>query len=666
MLMARNVHSLGDNIGRYRLIGEIARGGMGIVYIAAAHGPAGFSKLVALKELRPDLVDDGEFLTMFLEEARMAARLSHPNIVQTNDVSEHEERHFIAMEYLEGRALYHVLKRFARRGGFPQRMALTVLRDALSALDYAHELTGFDGKPLGFVHRDISPHNIFLTFEGHTKVIDFGIAKARDSSLETKTGVLKGRANYMAPEQLMRRTDRRSDIFSIGAILFEILSGRRLWQGMGDVEILAALTRGAIPSLQAVRGGPGARSDAPPLLVEICERALQPRPEDRFATAAQMRDALDQFLWSSGGAPQAREMSELLMQEFESERQHTRALIEAALQRLHEGSGGELQTLATTEAHEESRMAALSRKLPAPPPGDAMTGSGRRVRSEASMMARLPGNTSARLNAGDARPPAGDAGGEELFGGPPPSSVSRVSSPSRRMPPVTAENLLVAQPPFEPIRDGGVKRRTGLIAAALGVVFVGTTLGVALHRAPPAEPTVATPIGAPPPAARASELPTPTPPAPATGAPSTGAETIVFSVSVTPSTAQVYIDGHAMPSNPFLGRFAKSPGTHRVRAVAPGYVPKERLVTFDDNVMIDLSLPLNRPTAPPHHEAPPARRESSPAARAPVSAPEAAPVIAAPLPPPKASAPVDVAPRGEWEPPRKRKIDTTNPYGDEK
>src|SRR4051794_24921854 len=116
MLVTSTDHSLGDNVGRYRLIAEVARGGMGIVYIAAAHGPAGFSKLVALKELRPDLVDDPEFLTMFLEEARMAARLNHPNIVQTNDVSDCNGRHFIAMEYLEGRSLYQVLKRFQRRG----------------------------------------------------------------------------------------------------------------------------------------------------------------------------------------------------------------------------------------------------------------------------------------------------------------------------------------------------------------------------------------------------------------------------------------------------------------------------------------------------------------------------------------------------------------------
>ena len=253
MLMAHTDHALGDVVGRYRLLGEMARGGMGIVYVAAAQGPAGFSKLVALKELRPDLVEDEEFLTMFLEEARMAARLNHPNIVQTNDVDEYHGRHFIAMEYLEGRSLYTRRQALRRARRLSPADGASVLRDVLSALDYAHELTGFDGKPLGFVHRDVSPHNIFVTFEGHTKVIDFGIAKARDSSLETKTGVLKGRANYMAPEQLTRRANRRSDIFSVGAVLFEVLSGRRLWQGMGEIEILAALTRGEIPALHAVR-----------------------------------------------------------------------------------------------------------------------------------------------------------------------------------------------------------------------------------------------------------------------------------------------------------------------------------------------------------------------------------------------------------------------------
>src|SRR5438270_7101911 len=138
MLMPHTDHSLGDVVGRYRLLGELARGGMGIVYIAAAQGPAGFSKLVALKELRPDFVEDREFLTMFLDEARMAARLNHPNIVQTSDVSEQDGRHFIAMEYLEGRSLHQITRRFSQKGGLPQRMSLAILRDVLSALDYAH------------------------------------------------------------------------------------------------------------------------------------------------------------------------------------------------------------------------------------------------------------------------------------------------------------------------------------------------------------------------------------------------------------------------------------------------------------------------------------------------------------------------------------------------
>src|SRR4051812_19204287 len=202
MMLTQANPSFGDHVGRYRLLAELARGGMGIVYVAAAQGPAGFTKLVALKELQPELVRDAEFLTMFLEEARMAARLNHPNIVQTIDVSDADGRHFIAMEYLEGRSLYQVLRRFAAKGGFPLRLALSVIRDALSALDYAHELADAEGRRLAFVHRDMSPHNVFVTYDGHSKVIDFGIAKARDSSLETKTGVLKGRTHYMAPEQL--------------------------------------------------------------------------------------------------------------------------------------------------------------------------------------------------------------------------------------------------------------------------------------------------------------------------------------------------------------------------------------------------------------------------------------------------------------------------------
>ena len=649
MLMAHTDHALGDVVGRYRLLGEMARGGMGIVYVAAAQGPAGFSKLVALKELRPDLVEDEEFLTMFLEEARMAARLNHPNIVQTNDVDEYQGRHFIAMEYLEGRSLYNVVKRFAARGGFPQRLALSVLRDVLSALDYAHELSGFDGKPLGFVHRDVSPHNIFVTFEGHTKVIDFGIAKARDSSLETKTGVLKGRANYMAPEQLTRRADRRSDIFSVGAVLFEMLSGRRLWHGMGEIEILAALTRGEIPSLHAVR------PDTPAALVQICERALAARPDDRFTTAAEMRDALDQHLWATGGAPRHRDLADALAQEFEAERQRVRGIIEAALYRLQAGESGRLEALDIRDprdaVHDSRRGSSRShvgnftgeRSLHNAPSLSAVRHTPSRVGHASGAVAQ---HTPSALTSRPGVPLTSVRSGDPL-----PAVVPELLEP------LDAPGLITR------IWNGQPWLVTGLFAT----VFLATTAMVALHH--PVPPPAPEPLPPPPVVTAAAAPARPAPP-----------ETIVLSVSVAPSSATIAIDGQPMPSNPFVGHFLKSAGTHRLRATAPGHVAKERLVSFDDNVMVDLSLvpqPSSAPAArsgssergssrresqrhfepPARHEPPPPPMRPAAIATAPAPAPAAAP---------ERKSANDIVPRGEWEPPRKRVIDTSNPYGDEK
>jgi serine/threonine-protein kinase len=642
MLMPTTDHALGDSVGRYRLLGEVARGGMGIVYVAAAQGPAGFSKLVALKELRPDLVQDDEFLTMFLEEARMAARLNHPNIVQTNDVDEHDGRHFIAMEYLEGRSFYHVLKRFTARGGFPQRLGISVIRDALGALDYAHELTGFDGRALGFVHRDISPHNIFLTFEGHTKVIDFGIAKARDSSLETKTGVLKGRVNYMAPEQLVRRCDRRSDIFSIGAILFELLSGRRLWKGLDEIAVLAALTRGEIPSLAAIR------PDTPAALVAICQRALAPRPEDRYDTAAQMRDALDQHLWSTGGSPRNREISELLLQEFDLERSRTRTIIEGALSRLNAGEGGHLEALDLHEPGNGTINSSRRGSNPRSHTGYSRPGTSSVRRNEQSVMARLRDPSMPGVAA----------------------SPSMVRANAALLPPVTTP---VLEPiPAEPSWWALSRRRTWLVAGALATVFVGTTAAVALQHQPASPP-------APEPVAATAAAPVPSGSAPALPAAQAPRElpvphvddTIMLSVGVTPSTAQIYIDGELMPSNPFIGRFLKAAGAHRLRAVAPGYQAKERTVSFADNVMIDLSLnAVPAPAAPARRESSrrdaPARRPDAPAQRVAAPAPSVAPAVAEPEPPKRSERKQDIVPRGEYEGPRRRVIDTNNPYGEER
>jgi len=212
-------------LGKYRLIAELGHGGMAEVFLAVAQGPAGFNKLTVIKQIRPQLADDPEFLSMFLDEARLAARLNHPQIVQTNEVGHEANRYFIAMEYLEGQPLNRVVNRVGRER-FPLAMHIGLLADTLAGLHYAHDLTDYDGTPLEVVHRDVTPHNIFITYEGQVKVVDFGIAKAMNSSSETKTGVLKGKVAYMAPEQARgEKVDRRADVFSVGVMLWEAAVG---------------------------------------------------------------------------------------------------------------------------------------------------------------------------------------------------------------------------------------------------------------------------------------------------------------------------------------------------------------------------------------------------------------------------------------------------------
>src|SRR4051794_24667437 len=180
--------------GKYQLFASLGRGGMADVFLAVARGQMGFNKLAVIKRLRQALAEESAFRTMFLDEARLAARLSHPNIVHTYEVGEQNGVYFIAMEYLEGQSLNKVLKEAMRRNvPIEPGVVVRIISDALAGLGYAHELRDYDGRPLNVIHRDISPHNIFVTYDGFTKVVDFGIAKAALSSNETEVGVLKGK-----------------------------------------------------------------------------------------------------------------------------------------------------------------------------------------------------------------------------------------------------------------------------------------------------------------------------------------------------------------------------------------------------------------------------------------------------------------------------------------
>ena len=317
-------------IGKYHLIAELARGGMGNVYLAASQGPGGFSKLVAVKELKPELCDDETYVKMFLEEARLAARLIHPNVVQTNEVGSDGERHYMVMEFLDGRSLHRIGKRLGAR--WPVGAHLCVIAEALLGLHYAHELRGFDGAALGIVHRDVSPLNVFVTFNGQAKVLDLGIAKAVDSSVDTKSGVLKGRIAYMAPEQARgNKVDRRADIYAAGVMLWEAAAGRRLWPQMGEAEILARVLREGAPSLRSVQ------PHAPEELDFICARAMAYAREDRYATAVELLCDLESHLLRRDDTMTLREIGALVGQAFDPERRKMNAVIEEALTRARRG-----------------------------------------------------------------------------------------------------------------------------------------------------------------------------------------------------------------------------------------------------------------------------------------------------------------------------------------
>ena len=328
-------------LGGYRLVAGLGTGGMARVYLAMAQKAGGFTKLLVLKILRTDLDADGDFLAMFMQEARIAARLNHPNVVQTYEVGEDTGRHLIAMEYLEGQALSSVITRVGR-GKLPLDIELRVLCDILEGLHYAHELTDYDGTPLRIVHRDVSPQNIFVTYTGQSKLVDFGIAKVAGTA-HTQQGIIKGKVGYLAPEQATGKpVDCRADVYSIGVLLWEALTGRRFVE-RGEDEVVA-LTRRVLGTDRRVRD---VAPEAPAELAEICDKAMATSPEDRFATAAEMRDAIEAYA-RKGQPADARRVAALLDEHFAEDRTRIRRLVEEQVKRADQtGPLIELKTGAT-------------------------------------------------------------------------------------------------------------------------------------------------------------------------------------------------------------------------------------------------------------------------------------------------------------------------------
>src|SRR5258706_3511583 len=269
---------------------------MAEVFLARQSGPEGFEKVCVLKRMLPHLSDDEMFVNMFLDEARLAARLTHPNVAQIFDFGRHDDAYFLAMEYIPGANLHFVIGEHDRQHmQLPLAPVLRVTALACAGLGFAHDATDEYGLPLDIVHRDISPHNIMLSTNGDVKVIDFGIAKAAIGLNHTKAGTLKGKYAYMSPEQVLGKAlDRRTDIYAIGLVLYELLAGRPAIAGESDASLMSAAARRDYPGIET------RRPDVPAEVRAVLEKALALNVYDRYASAGAMADDLEDYLARAG------------------------------------------------------------------------------------------------------------------------------------------------------------------------------------------------------------------------------------------------------------------------------------------------------------------------------------------------------------------------------
>ncbi len=319
-----NIPTEGLPFGRYRLIAKLAVGGMAELFLAYQRGVGGFNKKVVIKCILPYLSQNKEFIDMFLAEARLAAHLNHPNVVQIYDIGDIDGIYYMAMEYIPGQNLREFTRRLYRTIGDntspPYGLIAAIFAQAAAGLDYVHRATDENNNPLDLIHRDISPNNLILSYQGQLKIVDFGVAKARTQEKETEVGVLKGRLSYMSPEQISGyKLDGRSDIFSLGVVMYELTTNRRLFRRKTEPETIRALLSGPIPSPKVFF------PDYPPQLEEILMKMLKRDREERYQSAAEVRRDLEAFLASTGQLYGPTQLSEFMKKLFAEEIQREEA-----------------------------------------------------------------------------------------------------------------------------------------------------------------------------------------------------------------------------------------------------------------------------------------------------------------------------------------------------
>jgi serine/threonine protein kinase len=300
-----------QQLGKYQLIRKLATGGMAEVFLAKAAGPMGFEKTLVVKRILPHLAEDPTFVEMFLSEAKLAAQLNHPNIVQIFDFGEADDAYFLAMEYIDGPNLRVLLKRASQQGmTLPPALCARLVSAACEGLAFAHDFADPNtGEPLGLIHRDISPDNVLVSRQGAVKVVDFGIAKAAGQSHKTQSGVIKGKLAYMPPEQVRAKAmDRRVDVYALGVVLYELLTGHKPFEATTDASIMQAiLFEPMVPAVQH-------RPELPEPLQRILDRALAKDREQRYPDCLALSADLEEFILSVGKPVATQQIVQLVAQ----------------------------------------------------------------------------------------------------------------------------------------------------------------------------------------------------------------------------------------------------------------------------------------------------------------------------------------------------------------
>ncbi|HTL34117.1 MAG TPA: serine/threonine-protein kinase [Kofleriaceae bacterium] len=466
----------GTMLGKYEILKKLAMGGMAEIYLARVRGTAGFEKLVVIKRILPTVADDPNFVRMFLDEARLAATLHHPNIADVYEVGEHEGAPFFAMEFVHGqdvRSIRQAAK--ATKERVPLAIALAIVHGAASALDYAHDRNGPDGQSLNLVHRDVSASNVLVSYEGAIKLIDFGIARATSRSHQTQVGTLKGKIPYMSPEQCRGfPLDRRSDLFSLGVVMYELTVGRRPFQGENDFAIMDQIVhQGAPPPSTLITRG------YPPELEAIVLKLLARKPEERYQTAEEMLHDLDPFLQQHRLWVSPKPLSRYMRQLFANQ-------VAAWDQALARGASIEdhlTQTVMSSQS-KQSELVTPPSSFPALLP-----------LSQEMPAVAMPTADFEKVSPDDINAPIGRR----------PSTPSSIAQQNSSMPPPAAE-------PVPDLKRGRHKVLFGLVAflAVGGGGFVGLTVMKSV-RSKPVEARAAPPQPEAPQAVIMSSSPTPAP-----------------------------------------------------------------------------------------------------------------------------------------------------------